>query len=249
MVDGKKEDDFDYVIALQFSPDSHHLVYLAAQKDNWFLVRDGKHPTDWVADFFGVTFSPDSNRMAFAASLPNKRQALILDNVKCEEFNMVSSPIFSSDGKKVAYVAKSGREWFTVTDGKRGPSFDRLGPPVFDAEGRETITVATKDKKEFVLWGDQNGEKFDEIATGDGLVEPLNRSPISSTVAYRARVGGTRSKGEYEFKGAEWYIVVGNRKTGPFDQVWAPQFSPDGKKVAFGARKGADLWWKVVDSP
>src|SRR5258708_35833518 len=94
MVYVKKEDDFDYVIALQFSPDSHHLVYLAAQKDNWFLVRDGKHPTDWVADFFGVTFSPDSNRMAFAASLPNKRQALILDNVKCEEFNMVSSPIF-----------------------------------------------------------------------------------------------------------------------------------------------------------
>ena len=42
-------------------------------------------------------------------------------------------------------------------------------------------------------------------------------------------------------------VVVGELKLGEFDNVWDIRFSADGKKVAFGARIGRQLWWKVAD--
>lgn len=43
------------------------------------------------------------------------------------------------------------------------------------------------------------------------------------------------------------YIVVGDQKGPDFDDVGPPIFSPDGKRVAYGARKGRQLWWKVTE--
>jgi hypothetical protein len=41
-------------------------------------------------------------------------------------------------------------------------------------------------------------------------------------------------------------MVVADNKGEEFDDWYsAPFFSADGKKVAFGARKGRELWWKV----
>jgi hypothetical protein len=31
-----------------------------------------------------------------------------------------------------------------------------------------------------------------------------------------------------------------------FDDIWHPVFSPGGRPVAFGARKGRDGWWKTM---
>ena len=44
-----------------------------------------------------------------------------------------------------------------------------------------------------------------------------------------------------------WALVVAKCKSDTFDQLWTPAFSPDSKKVAFGARKGRKLLWKVMD--
>jgi len=32
------------------------------------------------------------------------------------------------------------------------------------------------------------------------------------------------------------------------EKARSPRFSPDGRKAMFGARKGGELWWKVVDA-
>jgi len=42
-------------------------------------------------------------------------------------------------------------------------------------------------------------------------------------------------------------VVVGDCIGDAFEQVGDPVFSPDGKKVAHGARKGRELWWKVME--
>ena len=43
-----------------------------------------------------------------------------------------------------------------------------------------------------------------------------------------------------------WRIVCGDKRSEPFDEVGPPHFSADGAKIAFGARKGRELWWKVL---
>jgi len=44
--------------------------------------------------------------------------------------------------------------------------------------------------------------------------------------------------------------VIGTKEGRLFDQVVTdPIFSPDSKKIAYGARLGNDLWWIVEDVP
>lgn len=50
------------------------------------------------------------------------------------------------------------------------------------------------------------------------------------------------------FRPVQWGWSDVNQKSGAFDQVLTqPVFNADGTKVAFGARKGRELWWKVMD--
>lgn len=41
--------------------------------------------------------------------------------------------------------------------------------------------------------------------------------------------------------------MIGDKKGEGFDHVSNLVFSPDGSKLAFGAVKGRELWWKVMD--
>jgi hypothetical protein len=62
-------------------------------------------------------------------------------------------------------------------------------------------------------------------------VPPLAFSPDAQSIAY-----------------TDWsQIHIGEQKSDRFDWAGPPVFSPDGKKVAFGARKGRELWWKVME--
>jgi hypothetical protein len=45
------------------------------------------------------------------------------------------------------------------------------------------------------------------------------------------------------------FVVVGDKESELFDEVWSPRFSPDGLNVVFGARVGRQLWWKVMPIP
>jgi hypothetical protein len=45
--------------------------------------------------------------------------------------------------------------------------------------------------------------------------------------------------------------VVGEQKGDAFDEIYIPHervsFNASGTKVAFGARKGSEIWWKIMD--
>ena len=45
----------------------------------------------------------------------------------------------------------------------------------------------------------------------------------------------------------DYYEVVNDRRLGPFLFAGPPVFSPDSRKMAFGARIGDSFWWKVID--
>ena len=60
-------------------------------------------------------------------------------------------------------------------------------------------------------------------------------SPNGRSVAYSATVEGRES------------VFVGENQAMEFDRVGVPHFSADGNVVAYDARKGRELWWKVVE--
>jgi Tol biopolymer transport system component len=250
VVDGKREEGFDLLFGPAFTPDSRHVEYSAENGKDWLLIRDGKRVTDNHPAIIAQAVSPDGAHYAYACVDQSKRWSVFVDGAPVGSFDFAYAPTFSKDGKRVAYLAHEGDDQFIIVDGHRGASFEHVGAPIFDADGKDPIYVAGSGKKRFVVWGATRGEEFDAIVTSDwNAICPLLRSPKSSMVAYRARVGGEYDSQNQEYVGAQWFVVVGDRKLGPFDQVWDPKFSPDGKKVAFGALKGRDLWWRVVDVP
>ena len=63
---------------------------------------------------------------------------------------MQGSPLFSPDGKHVAYAAKNRNKWLVVVDGRPGPEcgFIVRGGPTFHADGvLEYLAVKLVGKK------------------------------------------------------------------------------------------------------
>jgi len=250
VVDGRHEKPFDFVFRPTFSPDSLHVEFVASEGDQLVSIRDGKRLTDGGSPLAGVVYSSDGAHWATTTSDGKDRESLVRDGIKGPEFSFAFAPCFSADGKKLAYLAHEGDRALVVVDDVRGPSFDRAWAPTFGADGRDAIYVATQSKKQFVMRGSAKGEEFDEILILEGAsLPPLKMIPGSSTVVYRARNGGTYEPDAREYRNGDWFVVVGDRKVGPFDRVWEPQVLSGNRKVGFGARKGRELWWKVVDAP
>ena len=152
-------------------------------------------------------------------------------------------PLFSLDGKKVAFVMrrkplKDGKEYVAVVEGdwndpipapiKNGPEFDDVVRPVFSPDGAILAYEAKLNNKWFIVTGDKKGPEFNNV----GL---LIFSPDGRTVGYAAK------------KGSKWLLVVGDKEGPEFDDVSDPVFSPDGKTVAYAAGEGKKHFIVVGD--
>ena len=80
-------------------------------------------------------------------------------------------------------------------------------------------------------------DKVETIVDGCAGLAHVTFGPLPQQLAYAKRADG------------QWRLVVGGTESEPFDEVDKPQFRDDGKMVAFGARKGRELWWKVMVLP
>lgn len=149
------------------------------------------------------------------------------------------------------------------------PECDEADLMEFPAD--ETLVVATvrSDSRAQLLAGKDWGERFDNIHS-------FFRSPDGKNYAYVAVVGNRalvvkdreRVTGKYNAVGCPILspdgknlayvvhmggelnvskVIAGTAESEEFDSVQLHTFTPDGKKVVFGARKGQELWWKVME--
>ena len=139
-----------------------------------------------------ITFSPDGERIAFVAWHGKKRMAVV-DGKSGPEFDAVTKPIFSPDGRRVAYEAarlypdgsKKDR-WFVVVDGEEKPEYDSLirGTAAFSVDSKHVIYgVCQGDKRLAVVDGQLSPgykticslfptaeNQFELLVVGDGLL-------------------------------------------------------------------------------
>jgi len=124
--------------SLRFSLDGSRLAYAARRGGKGFVVVDGKeqpaHERAW-----GVVFSPDGRRFAYAASRAKVGQEFVVVDGKEEKvYDKISTRTinFGLDGKAISYVVRVGKfknriladgeKGFLVVEGKQRPLFDKL---------------------------------------------------------------------------------------------------------------------------
>lgn len=138
-------------------------------------------------------------------------------------------------GGSLAYVGERGGRRFLVLDGREEalPDGSTAGAPVIRPDGKGAgVLVSLKDgvalHEAFVPPGGTPRSRYEEaaeLAYGEG-----GRS------AYCAR------------RGESWFVVVNGKEGPPFDRVVTPSFSPDGKHLAYRARKDGKRFVVVADT-
>jgi Tol biopolymer transport system component len=156
---------YDYTLShgkdplFKFSPDSKHTAMLGQTGDKWQVVLDGKPGVAFLANLHDLTFSPDSNRVAYVAEFGQEPKGgesklyhqnnwqIVLDNTPGPKFDEISSPlIFSPDSKHLAFAALKKDQWSVYVDGTAGPAFAAIAAgPVLLKDGRLEYLAIQKD--------------------------------------------------------------------------------------------------------
>lgn len=183
------------------------------------VVRHGKKTFGRDYDSAAVPiFTPNGKHLAFKA-LRGEQMGLAFDNddEAATPWDFVWSPVFSADSRRYAHVANKG--------GVMEPFWrtTSIGDYAECAGGTNVVVLAKVDGDEIDRWGPFEGTVVDVvIPPGDG--------PPAFAVEEE---GG-------------WRIHWGDRASELFDELGSPVFDQEGERVAFGARIGRELWWKVL---
>ena len=238
--------------SMVLSPDGNHVAFVNAVDGKETVVVDGKpgkayahirapwkfYDTpayQYIDEVPGIFFSPDGSRVAYVVSTPQSalRQssmAVVVDGTIGQSYDEVTLPTFSSDGKHLAYGARSGKNWRVVLDGVEGKVYPELGIDarkigdfrslVFSPDSsRMGYLARTADNKWHAVVDSHEGPAYDRI-------EKIVFSPDSRHFACVAQ------------RGREYVMVFDGREGASYVAVEKPVFSPDSSQFAYIAYKG-----------
>ena len=146
-------------------------------------------------------WSPDGRRFAVGARTAKKWRLLLDGRDHGPEVDGIAGrPVFSPDGRRVAYRANRGarptslpippRErappwagsWFMVVDGKAHPEYDEVGTPVFSPDGQHLAYPARRNASWFIVVDEKEHGPHDAVG-------PPTFTPDSARVLHGARTG------------------------------------------------------------
>jgi Tol biopolymer transport system component len=184
VVDGAKGDKYLAVGDPVWSPDGKHFAHTATKGQDSFVVVDGKPLEPYLAVEM-PTFSPDSSMVAYGAKGGPKWMMVMGDRKFDASYDVIGKPVWSPDGKKVAYYGLwKFKSIIGVNDGKT-EVFDAMGKdgPVWSPDSKNFAMAAQKEQKWWGVYAYRRDEPFDEVCTGP------NWSPDGKKCAFGVRKG------------------------------------------------------------
>lgn len=267
VVDGVRGKRYDRVSYPKFSPDGKRVAYAAKSGGRSFVIVDGQPQKLCAAN---PVFSPDSKRLACTAgkqTLKSREFYTVLDGKKGKVYEHISYLKFSPDSKNIAYVARTGKKWIVVHDGKEIAHYDtRPFGLNFSPDSNKVFYVVRKGRKRTLVYGNKVGDLF-------RMHSKLKFSLDGKRFAYigfgdkgrHAVIDWQKSKSYYRVRGlafspdskrvayaassnGKWFVVVNGVKGKEYDDIAGNiVFSPDSKHIAYAAKKNSK-WFIVINN-
>jgi Tol biopolymer transport system component len=254
----------NFVLELGFAPDGD-VIYLTnkggdVMGDSGWVLMMGKDELPLVGNPSSFAISPDFQSWAYTTTRNDGDYVVVVNNKAVRAYRRAGSPLFSPNGKLLAYAASDsvGTEFLVALkatsitengetkdvfeESYKGPEFSEEPLDIhylfFSSDGSRFAYQAGKDGKFiFCLFA------LNRI-TVTGERELTDFDPTSLPV-----FNGDGTKFVYlAKKSGKEFVVVGDQKGPAFDVVQNPVFSEDGKTILYGARQGRQLWRKVMDA-
>lgn len=223
---------------VRFVPGAARVAYVAKReagegKGLESLVVDGTvGPGLPAIDDATLAFSADGARHAFRAK-GAEGDLVVVDGAAGKAYpkGKVSPPVFSGDGRHVAYAVTT-TPGFVVTDGNEGKSYDGVTPPVAAPKGPRFAYGARRGDRTVVVAGAEEGPEFLDVSAPGPVF-----SPDGARVAY---VGMKAPK--------DVRVVVDGKESPAYGRAGGEhlRWSPDGTRLAYWAGRGPKPFW-VVD--
>ena len=154
-------------------------------------------------------------------------------------------PVFSPDSRKIFYILQDYEKRKSISfvsdtrtgEVKKSRTYDSIGGVIFSPDGLWFAYAAGKEGKQFVVVSDFAGAEKEGIA-----YDSVGQIAFSLDAKHIAYIAGKQGKR---------FLVISNREMSkhkegpPYERLWEPRFSPDGKFVLYGAQSGKEIWWKV----
>ena len=215
-----------------FSPDSRHVSYLAKAKtlfgQKYTVVADmkGQKKYDSIRH---ITFSPDSQRMAYVAG-DGKHRFMVIDGREEKKYHAFWGPVFSPDSKKVAYAARHQGKVLIVVDGQEIGECDQsfltwdYYPMTFSPNSQRFTYIAYKKPYFTVVTDGHPGKEYNHI-----FIPPFF-SPDSNRLAYAVAD---------DYSSKEVWAVVDGWESRKYDHIYSIVFSCNSEHIAYSANTGS----------
>jgi len=149
VVDGKVEHEYEATSEehdlpvnpsqLVFSPDGKTLAYMGCEGGKRTL-RLGDRTVVSGAELRSPRFSADGKSIACVVA--GDKESVSVDGVAGESFDGVAALAWGNGA--VAYVARSGEDWFVVAGARKHGPYAWAGPPRWSADGKKVAFAATE---------------------------------------------------------------------------------------------------------
>lgn len=244
-VDGQDQKTYEWVRDLTFSGDSRHVAYVATIEGRDLPVVDGREGA-FRGEIWGGTrggggtlrLNHEGTRVAFVARKGNAPTfGVVIDGAmnRPDVDPNDGAPVFSPDGKRLAYIAQEGGQRLVVLDGKPGTKYQAVykGTLTFSLDGKRLAYIAGKAGKRTVVLDGVEGTPHADI-----LAATLRFSPDGTKLAYAAQI-----------ESGKWAVVINGQAEASFDYIGGftgVNWSPDSTRVAYAALLDKQ-WAAIVD--
>jgi hypothetical protein len=235
-LDGKQQGgSYDEAKFMGFNQDGSHLAFFGKRKDKWLLVLDGQERSPEYHYVTTVAFQPHGTSFAFSSCTEKKTCHLVVDGKDSPaEYQDMSFPRYSSDGKRLAYFGKRDKKWIAVVDGKEtGPGLESVeftGWGFSRPTQRFYAAVLPPHSKWTYIVDDAPGPAFD-------VVSPIAFSNDDKHYAY----SGCNVQGGFKKQKTEGTVVLDGQPGATHEGagmsgMWTIMATGLSDKIAFGLR-------------